>query len=54
MIAEPSSPAAPVGQQGTSRARRRAGCGARRVARGPLPIDYGDGPLAVLDQPTRD
>lgn len=41
MIAEPSSPAAPVGQQATSRARHRAGCRARRVARGPLLLTTG-------------
>jgi len=51
MIAEPSSPAAPVGQQGTSRARHRAGCRARRVARGPLPIDYGDDLSPSLTNP---
>ena len=41
MIAEPSSPAALVGQQATSRARHRAGCRARRVARGPLLLTTG-------------
>jgi hypothetical protein len=41
MIAEPSLLAAPVGQQGTSRARHRAGCRARRVTRGPLPLTTG-------------
>jgi hypothetical protein len=34
-------PGRPRGSTGTSRARRRAGCGARRVARGPLLLTTG-------------
>jgi hypothetical protein len=41
MIAEPSFPDRPRGSTGTSHARRRAGCGARRVARGPLLLTTG-------------
>jgi hypothetical protein len=53
MIAEPSSPGRPRGSTGTSHARRRSGCGARRVARGPLLLTTGTA-SPVLDQPTRD
>lgn len=36
-------PAAPVGQQGASRARRCVSRVALRSARGSLPVDYWDG-----------
>jgi hypothetical protein len=38
MTAEPSRHGRPRGSTGAHRARRRAGCEARRVARGPLPF----------------
>jgi hypothetical protein len=43
MTRRPTTPAAPVGQQGTSRARRCVSRGALRSARGSLLLTTGNG-----------
>ena len=51
MTAAPSSPPAPVGQQGPPARAAASAVRARRVARGPLPIDYRDGLSPSLTNP---